>query len=456
MSLARVEVGLQSGSLWRRALDLLWGMHLVAIPFQRILSLPIMEEKLQPAEILFLPLAFITLVLWIQGRVHWNFCAIDAGIGVWLIASLIGAATSGFSKISTLELVGTVYLTALYAVIRLTADEHRLKMFLSYLVLSALVAALVAIAGLLLARFGMGMGLAYFSKSYPYIGNIHRAMGFATSPAMLASILMFSVILKTSNCIGSRKCGKWDLTILIFLAVVLFLTFSKTILCALAGILVAYILVRNRGNLKPAKVVGLAVTCLILAILFTLGSHVTLLKEDAGKLSAYKNEMHIAGKPLARWHIGGQTYLLMGTNYYFNKRASLLAIDRSFLWGVGPGQFNQFISALQEEGVHPATLWKADPHSTYTGSFAELGIFGFIALLTLWSTVGTRIFKLVKENHENLGLTAGLAGMYVAILIEAISTDVMNFRQYWWLFGIVGALAVIRPQNKSGLKPIPG
>lgn len=446
----------QSDRFWRRALDLLWGMCLVAIPFQRILSLPVVGEKLQPAEIVFLPLAFATLILWMQGRVRWRFCVIDAGVAAWLIANLIGAATSGFSKITTLELAGTVYLTALYGVIRLTANKRRLRIFLSYLVLSAVIAALVAIVGLLLTRFGVETRLAYFHKSYPYFGDIHRAMGFTPYPAMMASILMFSVILKMSNCMASRKWAKWDLAILILLGIVFFLTFSKSILCLLAGILVASVLAQKRGKLKPERIVGLTVACLVLAVFFILGSHMVLLEEEADTLAVLEHEMQTAGKPLASWQIGRRTYLLMGTDYYFNKQASFLAIGRSFLWGVGPGKFNQFIGVLQEEGAHPTTLGKADPHCTYTGSFAELGIFGFVALLVLWGTVGARIFKLAGKNGQNRGLAAGLAGMYVAILIEAISTDVMNFRQYWWLFGIVAALAVIHTQNESGSQPMAG
>ena len=42
-----------------------------------------------------------------------------------------------------------------------------------------------------------------------------------------------------------------------------------------------------------------------------------------------------------------------------------------------------FISELQNAGDHPKNFPNWDPHSTYFGTLAEKGMFGFISLLLL-------------------------------------------------------------------------
>ncbi len=147
----------------------------------------------------------------------------------------------------------------------------------------------------------------------------------------------------------------------------------------------------------------------------------------------------VAGEPLAHAGVGSDAWVLMPTTYVFNKRASWLAMTRTWPWGVGPAGHTAFVGTLQQERLYPQSVSLNAPHSTYFGSAAELGLPGAIALLLLLATVGVCIVRFVRAGPMERWTAAGYAAAGAAFLIEASATDLMNCRHYWWLIAVVAS-----------------
>ena len=73
-----------------------------------------------------------------------------------------------------------------------------------------------------------------------------------------------------------------------------------------------------------------------------------------------------------------------------------------------------------------------DPHCTYLGFFSENGIFAtFILIFFL-----IYIFYLFYHNSINNDHNFILLVIFISFLIEAISTDILNYRHFWFFLAI--------------------
>jgi len=122
------------------------------------------------------------------------------------------------------------------------------------------------------------------------------------------------------------------------------------------------------------------------------------------------------------------------TNVEFeNSLISIKAIGQSFPWGLGSGKFNEYAHELKNNDLYPTHVPYPDPHSTYFGILAENGLLGLIALggIIFFVTIMSR--NILKENSHDSHFITCLPPIFITIAIEAVCTDVMNFRHYWIL-----------------------
>jgi hypothetical protein len=147
----------------------------------------------------------------------------------------------------------------------------------------------------------------------------------------------------------------------------------------------------------------------------------------------------VAGRPLASFQWRNHTWVAMPTTYLFNKQASLMAIRQSWPVGVGPAGQEAFTADLQRTGRFPSTVFLTTPHSTYLKPVAELGAAGLAALLLILVAGGMTIRRLLAQSGWPRWEAAAYAGVGAAFLIEAISTDLLNCRHYWFLLAVIAA-----------------
>lgn len=414
----------------------MWAAHLFAVPFQTVtfdgrLPIPIPEIVWS---------VWLLAALWMARRVfRRSVTALDLAVGLWLAAVLAGAAgvwaRGGMNAATVRDALAAVAMAGLYVSIRLSATTRLLTAFPSLFVFGAAVAAALGIAGWALAVSGVTTPLALpASTAYLYLGAAARATGFTPYPGMLCSVLMIAALLLTGEW---RRLAPWlrvALVAVIYTGIAL--TVSKSAVALAGGLGVVWI-ARHRQRLTSPVLLG-SVVVGVVAIAYTMATHWALVPPSA--VADMKAGFMVAGEPVATVDAGGSPRYIMRTNYAYNKHASLLAIREAFPLGIGPGQHQQYVRALRAEGRYPDNLWDADPHSSYSGTVAELGLFGLVAFVALWGMVVRAVARLDPEQLPP-GTWASLAGVLAAMAIETIGADVMNFRHYWWIVGVVGAWA---------------
>jgi hypothetical protein len=429
------------------AVATVWAAYVFALPFHRMWVLPWLGIKLQPPEVAFLGLAVVSVALWMRGRVKWRFAVADAAAVAWAVANLLALVWSSEpqGRGGFIETLGAAYVACLYIAVRVTATPHLLDCFGRWFGYSAAVAAALGIVGSVASYEGVPNRLATVaSMPVPYIGHAARAQAFTAGPQMLASILVMAILL----FVADRMQRGWrfrDRAAVLLLVVGLGATVSKTAMCLAAGASVMWASARRRqqgsrtrqAHMQVWMVVAIS---LIATFVFTLGSHVMALREaEIPRLSAIQL---VAGRPLVSFRWGGEQWVLMPTTYLFNKKASVEAIRRSWPAGLGPDGQPAFTAGLQLAGRFPSTIWFITPHSTYLGTVAELGAAGLAALVLILFAGGMTIRRLLADSWPSRWEAAGYAGVGTAFLIEAISTDVLNCRHYWFLFAVMASRLV--------------
>jgi hypothetical protein len=426
------------------AVATLWAGYLLVLPFQRVWVLPWLGLKLQPPEVVFLGLATAAGVMWMRGRVRWRFAFADAAAAAWLVANLLAFAWSSEprGRDALIETLGAAYLVSLYVAVRLTATPHLLDRFGEWFGYSAAVAAALGIAGSLASYAGLPNRLSTVALTpVPYLGHAARAQAFTTGPQMLASILLMAVPLFVAGRM-TRGWRRRDRALVLLLVFGLGATVSKTGLCLAAALIVMWASARHtRQGQQPrrsrARVWVAVATWLTVAFVFTLGSHVMVLREAA--VLSMSSAQLVGGSPIASFRWDNEAWVVMPTTYFFNKQASLQAIGRSWPAGVGPAGQPAFTTKLQREGRFPSTIWLITPHSAYLGTVAQLGAAGLAALLLILIAGGMAINRLLAGAARLRWEAAAYAGAGAALLIEAISTDLLNCRHYWFLLAVMAA-----------------
>ena len=438
----------------------LWIGYLLVLPFHRVWVLPWLGFKLQPPEILLMGLVVTAAALWARGRVHWRFAFADAAAIAWLAANLLALAWSSQpqGRDGLIETLGAASLVSLYVAVRLTATPQLLDRFGEWFGYSAAVAAALGIAGSLLSYAGVANRLATDAVfPIPYLGHAARAQAFTAGPQMLASILLLALPLFVSNRMA-RGWRRRDRAIVVLLILGLAATISKTGICLAASLSVMWALAdpsrpTHAVRRSHPRVWLAAAVSLVAAFVFAAGSHVMMLR--AAEIPNMIAAQLVAGSPLASFQWRNQTWVAMPTTYVFNKGASLQAIRQSWPVGVGPAGQEAFTSGLQREGRFPATISLITPHSTYLKPVAELGAAGFAALLLILVAGGIIIKRLLVSSAFPRWEAAAYAGAGAAFLIEAVSTDLLNCRHYWFLLAVMAARLDMRTPGLPGLMKVP-
>lgn len=436
------------------AVATLWAGYLLVLPFHRVWVLPWLGRKLQPPEVVFLGLATASAAMWMRGGVRWRFAFADAAAAAWLAASLLAFAWSSepHSRDGLIDMLGAAYLVSLYVAVRVTATPRLLDRFGDWFGYSAAAAAAIGIAGSLGSYAGLPNRLATVALTpVPYLGHAARAQAFTAGPQMLASILLMAVPLFVA---GRMKQGwrRRDRALVLLLVLGLGATVSKTGLCLAAALSVMWASAGQtrqgqQSRRSPARVwVALAIW-LTVAFVFALGSHVMVLREAA--VPSMSTAQLVGDSPLASFRWRDEAWVVMPTTYLLNKQASLEAIRRSWPTGVGPAGQSAFTSGLQREGRFPRTIWIVTPHSTYLGTVAERGAAGLAALLLILVAGGMIITRLLADSARLRWEAAAYAGAGAAFLIEAISTDLLNCRHYWFLFAVMAARLDARARDHT-------
>ena len=420
--------------------------YLVSTAFTDVLTLPGIVSKIQVPELVFFPLFAIWLFELFKERKFSNsrIEPLEWAILLYIFFTMISALISG-EQSSWLEVTGLIYLAAVYLVYKtsLRFIPRSGNFVYSAFIVCGVIASLTGIAGWVLSTTGFETVLAMpADHPYPYMGPVSRATGWMVSPNMLFNLISVVLLIYFPLFTEKWKKSAWHILLLVVLLAGSILTFSKSLLLLIIGILL--ILLAGLDVRKKHRDL-VVIFCTFLLLLFLGGTHILARKASLEDRTIKREKAYTAAHPFLEWN-GLEFYL---TNYTINKSAALRAGIENPLHGVGPGQFNDYVGKLKEEGNYPAHFINFDPHSTYLGAFAEGGFPLLTALLFLvW-----QIIKMIrKQKHigaEKKPLTTGVIIALLFMGMEAISMDILNFRHLWILIAVLASLPFLHLSNNQ-------
>jgi hypothetical protein len=407
----------------------------LALPFVRIATLPYVDAKIQPTELVFLFLA--PLALWTYGRSLWPKDRwLQAGFITYLAANVVSAAVSE-NLAANLEAVGRIYLAFMALIVGRwvsEAPQKRARKMMDYFLYGTAALAIITYIGYISAVINGPNSMVQVYGNYPYLGTVVRAKGFTAGAGMLIIVLLLPTLYAWRGWRDGRL-KIWWFALLLPLA---FLTFAKEVLLLGLGLLLVEPLVRKvfgRGRRVQGLLIG------AVALTFWLATHYIVQERQPFAESSLAGTSYTAG--VIVWE--GTDYQVIETSYTALKKAGAYVATQHPVIGVGPGQFGRALPAAKAAGHYPEHLPDYDPHSTWLGALSETGAFGFIGLLLLvcaiWRNVAPLTPAIVTDD-----IRLCLLVFLLLILIMSVSKDVMNFRFVWWGIGLLLGL----PPNKFG------
>lgn len=402
---------LKSCSAFERTLLLyigLFGLH-------GILVLPYIGNKVQLSDFLFPLLAFYFFKenkaqVYKPSAPLWAIFTLGAILDIGLISAFLN-----YNFNTLIESLARYYLFVLGAMVFIhfyfRTNTFRFQFFSQAFILAALLGSIAGLSGLLLQYAGIENTAVIFYPDFPYVGDTYRLTAFFAAPNMLLLLFGFAISFLLEDL--SSKYLKLA-AVITFLA--LCFTFAKGLL-----LLIPLVTVRifQLYKTRYSKYVWLP-----FIFLFLLLSHVEFKAIDGNPDTWYSSSDSIYKT---------ESIQVLKTSYTTNKETSIRAFKTAPIFGLGNGNFNAFVDQQKTLGLYPKHYYSYDPHSTWSGTLAELGIFAFIAL----GVLTTYLIRGARELDVNIPLNKVLLPIFLILLIESINMDMLNFRFLYILLGLL-------------------
>jgi hypothetical protein len=422
----------------RKTYLLLLCLYIITIPFQKIIWLPLLNSKIQVPEIIFVILILLSIpqIKWADWK-NIKMTTLDKAIMLWLMTGIINLILH-FNVTTFIELSGQFYLICLYILIQFIFFRSKAKEIEQFFVKAfSLQLALIIITlfiGLILLTQHINIGVFQIFYSYPYFGDLNRLKVLTNEPVMLVSILsipFWIIIALMDGKIKTNSIKKRDLILsMVFIGLMLLGTFGKSLPFILA-ILILYFntLVKNK------KIIFVSLFASFLIISSILLTHIIVTQKPFREKEVYG---------LAIPFLKIDNYYLYKSWYFVQKENALKEFIEHPYFGCGGGNLLNVINLKYKKMEETISRPAYDPLSTYTGILAEYGISGFLTLLFLMFTIYKEVVRLPDSN----GLKWIFICSFSYFMLEAISTDIQNFRHLWILLGFFGV--TVRSQQYPG------
>jgi len=412
--------------------------------FQDLISLPYFGNKIQLTEILF-PFAVLFFPFSELKRIRFSKKEIIFFLLLffYLLINVISSLNSLISA-SIFESFGRIYLALLFLLLIVFFTmiiQVRMNSIVSQVFFHmGWGLSLLSLSGYVLLYFNIENPFVYKFEEYPYLGTVYRLRGPTFTPSMLITILSCCLIFSVNGykTLPFRKSIRNLLIGLIIIACLL--TFSKTLILICWGL---GIWLWNR-HFRLSWFVILSSIIPVIAFLF-ITTHYVFARPGSEQYRKYIATNFVSRK--VAFKIGNTDAL--ETCYLLNKKIALELTGQNYFLGIGAGNFNNEIDKRKQEGNYPVNFLSYDPHSTYFGSLAENGIPGFIAMSGVLILILLGYIKL--QSIKSDPFFQSIFALLVIFYVEAISTDIMNFRHFWVLLAI--AFAYMHNKNRKVLYP---
>lgn len=409
---------------------LLLCLYIITIPFQKIIWLPLVNSKIQVPEVIFviLILLYIPQIKWVDWK-NIKMTTLDKAIILWLMVGTINLILH-FNVTTFIELSGQFYLICLYILIQFIFFHSKAKeielFFVKTFSLQLTLIIITLFIGLILLTQNINIGVFQIFYSYPYFGDLYRLKVLTNEPVMLVSILsipFWIIIALKDGKIKINSIKKRDLILsMVLIGLMLLGTYGKSLPFILA-ILVLYFI--SHLKIKNKGIIFIRIFAAFLIISSILLTHIMVAKKPFREKEVYG---------LAIPFLKIDNYYLYKSWYFVQKENALKEFIEYPYFGCGGGNLLNVIDLKYKKMEETISRPAYDPLSTYTGILAEYGISGFLTLLFLMFTIYKEVVRLPDSN----GLKWIFICSFSYFMLEAISTDIQNFRHLWILLGFFG------------------
>lgn len=370
-------------------------------------------------EIMFL--IFIPILIFKRAFCTFNLNRFDWLLILYSFSNLISSFISK-NEASIIESCGKIYLFMIYLLSKQFFKYKNAENYL-YITITILLWFLVftGLIGLSLALFGISSKYVYYYPNYPYFGTVFRLQGMTPSPTMFISILSCFLFINFEKIITIDKKKKISSSVLLILcSLSIILTYSKSIILTILGSILIFF--------KFSKTqFAILIIFTSIFMFFSTNFYICSSEKTINKDIINSKVIYNFGK-----------YNIYETIYLTRKRVLIYQFLKNPIWGLGAGNTNFQLSDYKKLEIYPDNFdSNCDPSCTYLGILAETGIIGFVICLL----IGWHLIRLLKNSLYRGGIQFIIAVCFIIGAIEAINTDMLNFRHYWLLLGFIVLLA---------------
>lgn len=385
-------------------------IHLLAIILMSsaaLLNLRLGDSFIYFPELIFILVTIISFILIKKIKIYWN--TLDSFVLLYFTYCILHSYMMRCIDNDN-DVFIQIYLLAYYFTIRWMTDSGGLNT--RYVLVPTF--KLIVCIGFILGFIGMirsyttgvDSAFAWYYKDYPYFGDMPRARAYFGTPEMMAIFHSMALIIFYTE---KKEKNTW--LFILIAALGLLMTLSKTIVACVA-ILIWYC----NANFVTKKIKG--ITSITLILIYFLSIHFLLVSNDTGMNQSVLGRI-IYNNENTKIHLSAYAEL---------KLAALRISAKKIIAGVGANCFN---TQLPMMNTPISNMGDYDPHCTWLGMLAERGFLGLLILIVL---VGY-IFYIM--HHHNVFSVTSLAWMSF-LFIVSWNTDILNFRQWWWLVLLIG------------------
>lgn len=437
---------------------LLW-LYVILIPFMRVPALPLVGEKVQYSDAIFLVLFGLLVWLFLSGKNKLNKTPLLLSAVLMLVMFLPSFVNSPLWLKSFIEFTGISYLVALYFLLnQLVLSKEMWWRIVRLWVWIAFIISVTGIFAYILPYFGVKN--VFLLARHDLLGGadpnlIFRLRSVFRHPGMLATYLHVSVVF-ASILIFKPKDRRANL-----------LGYATVVLCFIAAF-----------PTKARTNAGIAVTIFLILVLFQNKSIWAAIAKYA--FFTYTLIMTVAVIVSTVWWIapvkfyknagetrGGVEINLAYIPYFTHQKASFDMMRAHPIIGVGLGMYNyksaDYITWKEAKDAYRVIFpditendvdkYKRgiDPHSTYLAWAAEAGAAGLAAILWFLFQIGYALFKKMRTETDVLGryiygaLLAGLAGF----ALNGFYIDILTMRHLWFMFGMAAVFMQVSAERRS-------
>jgi len=400
-------------------------------------KLPIVGAKIQISEVIFIPLAFISLFLFLRERKIYKILFIDKLLLVFSAVFIIICVINGILD-TYLEVFGVIYFLSIYFIFNLFYDEIDITKLKRYLYGTVFIISLTGIFGVILTQVGVETFWAWSKNSpFPYFQGFGRARGLSGHPNNLMVIIAISWIFMIMDDFGNKFRGR-KIIYFIVTGIAAFLTFSKMGLLLIAGILFLYINILKNIYIKWV----LRLLLLVLVILYLTITHLGIYNSNSINYKQLLESGLVSDHEVYKI---SEKFSIFENNYMLTKRAGIIFGLENQPFGIGSGQFVKKFEYFKERGLYTKYMEAFEPHSLYTGFWVENGTVGLLSLLILFFL----LWKYFEKNKPALNDFNGYnylscTSILFIYLVDGFVTDVFFLRYYFLIFVIT--TVIIRKQ----------